>query len=129
MVVSFYFRNIRITTKPNLLNQWFYPQTICYMKLQVQSIHFDADQKLLEYVQKRLDKLDTFYDRITDGEVFLKLDKADARENKVVEVKLLVPNTNLFAKAHSASFEAATDEVAESLKIQLKKHKEKMMGL
>lgn len=99
------------------------------MKLQVQSIHFDADQKLLEYVQKRLDKLDTFYDRITDGEVFLKLDKADARENKVVEVKLLVPNTNLFAKAHSASFEAATDEVAESLKIQLKKHKEKMMGL
>ncbi len=99
------------------------------MKLQVQSIHFDADQKLLEYVQKRLDKLDTFYDRITDGEVFLKLDKADARENKVVEVKLLVPNTNLFAKAHCASFEAATDEVAESLKIQLKKHKEKMMGV
>ena len=98
------------------------------MKLQVQSIHFDADQKLLDYVQKRLDKLDTFYDRITDGEVFLKLEKADARENKVVEVKLLVPNTNLFAKAHSASFEAATDEVAESLKMQLKKHKEKMMG-
>ena len=54
------------------------------MKLQVHSIHFDADRKLISYIQKNLDKLETFYDRRVDGEVFLRLNK-EGMENKTVE--------------------------------------------
>jgi putative sigma-54 modulation protein len=97
------------------------------MRLQMHSIHFDADQKLLEFIQKKADKLDTFYDKIVDGEVFLKLDKNETNENKVVEIKLNIPGQQLFAKEHSNSFEAATDLVVEALRRQLKKHKEKQM--
>ena len=62
------------------------------MKLQMHSIHFTADQKLLDHIQKKAEKLDTFYDRITGGEVFLRLNKdTTSHENKVVEIKLSVP--------------------------------------
>jgi putative sigma-54 modulation protein len=97
------------------------------MKLQLQSIHFDADQKLLDYIQKKAEKLDTFYDRITGGEVFLRLNKDNSHENKIVEVKLSVPGHTLFAKEQGASFEAATDLAVEALKTQIKKYKEKML--
>lgn len=97
------------------------------MKLQMHSIHFDADQKLLNFIQKKADKLDTYYDQIIDGEVFLRLDKNDRSENKIVEVKLNVPGKQLFAKNQSDSFEAATDEAVEGLRRQIKKHKEKLI--
>lgn len=99
------------------------------MKLQIHSIRFDADQKLLDFIQKKVDKLETFYDRIVDAEAFLRLDKDQNRENKVVEIKLNIPGNTLFSKEQSASFEAATDEAVESLRRQLKKHKEKMSAI
>ena len=96
------------------------------MKLQIHSIHFDADIKLIQFIEKRSSKLDTFYDRIIDGEVFLRLEKGEnTRENKVVEIKMNIPGTTLFAKEHHHSFEAATDEAVESLIRQLKNYKEK----
>jgi putative sigma-54 modulation protein len=99
------------------------------MKLQMQSIHFDADKKLLEFIEKKTSKLDTFYDRITNGEVFLKLDKdTTAHENKVVEIKIYLPGGSLFVKEQSNTFEAATDVAVEALKSQLKKYKEKTLG-
>jgi len=96
------------------------------MKLQTHSIHFDADVKLIDFIQKKADKLDTFYDRIIDGEVFLKLDKDDSMENKIVEIKINIPGQQLFAKMKAKSFEAGTDEAVEALRRQLKKHKEKL---
>ena len=95
------------------------------MKLQMQSIHFDADNKLIDFIQKKTDKLETFYDKIIDGGVYLKLDKNEAKDNKVVEIKLNVPGNTLFAKENSSSFEAATDNAVEALRRQLKKFKEK----
>lgn len=95
------------------------------MKMHIQSIHFDADIKLLEFIQKKSEKLDTFYDRITDGEVFLRVVKKEAKNNKMVEMKLNVPGTTLFSKEVDDSFEAAADAAIESLKVQLKKFKEK----
>lgn len=89
------------------------------------SIHFDADDKLLDFIQKKLDKLETFYDRIIDGEVFLRLEKDDARENKVVEIKLNGPKNQFFSKEKAKSFEVGVDEAVEALRRQLKKHKEK----
>ena len=97
------------------------------MKLQMHSIHFDADQKLIDFIQKKADKLDTFYDRIIDGEVFMRLDKNDNNENKIVEIKLNVPGKQFFAKEQSDSFEAAADEAVEALQRQIKKYKEKVV--
>jgi len=98
------------------------------MKLQMHSVHFTADQKLLDYIQKKTEKLETFYDRITGGEVFLRLNKdSTLHENKVVEIKLAVPGHTLFAKETSISFEAAADEAVEALKSQIKKFKEKTL--
>ena len=74
------------------------------MKLQMHSIHFNADGKLIDFIQKKADKLDTFYDRIIDGEVFLRLDKDDSMENKIVEIKLNIPGQQLFAKEKCESW-------------------------
>jgi len=95
------------------------------MKLQVHSIHFDADRKLIDFIQRKVDKLETFYDRLVDGEVFLRLNN-EGIENKTVEIKLNVPGTQLFAIEKARSFEAATDQAAEGLKIQLQKFKTKI---
>ncbi len=97
------------------------------MKLQMHSIHFDADNKLLDFIQKHVDKLETFYDRFIDGEVFLRLDKDGHNANKTVEIKLNIPGAQIFAKERKDSFEAATDATCEALRRQVKKHKEKQM--
>ncbi len=94
------------------------------MKLQVHSIHFDADQKLIDFIQKRIDKLETFYDRMVDGEVFLRLNN-EGIDNKTVEIKLNGPGQKFFAKEQARSFEAATDLATEALKAQLQKYKTK----
>ena len=96
------------------------------MKLKMHSIHFDADTQLLDLIQKKSDKLEVFFDRIIDGEVFLRLEKDVSKDNKVVEIKLNLPGSVLFAKEQSASFEAATDSAVEALSQQLKKHKGKV---
>ncbi|UOG74398.1 ribosome-associated translation inhibitor RaiA [Hymenobacter tibetensis] len=96
------------------------------MKVQMHSVHFDADQKLLDFIQKRLDKLETFYDRVTEGEVILKLNNKDGIDNKTVEIKLFVPGATLFSQEDAASFEAATDAATDGLKRQITKHKEKV---
>lgn len=95
------------------------------MKLQVHSIHFNADQKLIDFIQKKVDKLETFYDRMVDGEVFLRLNN-EGIENKTVEIKVKVPGNQLFAKEQAESFEAATDLATEALRKQLKKFKTKV---
>ena len=97
------------------------------MKLQVHSIHFDADQKLINFIQKKVDKLETFYDRLVDGEVFLRLNN-EGIDNKPVEIKLNVPGTQLFAIEKARSFEAAADQAAEALRVQLTKFKTKQQA-
>jgi len=97
------------------------------MKLNISSLKFDADIKLLDFIQKKADKLDTFYDKIIDGEVNLKLENVDNKDNKVVEIKINVPGDQLFASEKSSSFEAAADEAVEALRRQLKKFKEKSL--
>ena len=99
------------------------------MKLQVHSIHFDADKKLLEFIQAKLNKLDTFYDRITGGEVFLRLDKGENSKmrSKLLEIKINLPGGSLFVKEVGKTFEEAVDLAIEALKAQLKKFKDKLV--
>jgi putative sigma-54 modulation protein len=96
------------------------------VNLKISSVHFDADRKLIEFIQNRVDKLANYYDKIIDGEVILKVENSNSTENKVAEIKLLVPGNDIFAKKQSKSFEEATDNAVEALRRQLKRHKEKL---
>jgi putative sigma-54 modulation protein len=96
------------------------------MQVQVHSVHFDADAKLLEFIQSRLNKLEQFHDQIIGTEVFLRLDKSDVNENKVAEIRMAVPGKELFAKKQSRSFEESTDVAVEALRKQIRKYKSKL---
>src|SRR6201992_358669 len=95
------------------------------MKITVQSIHFNADQKLLDFIQRKADKLDTFYDHIISGEVYLKLENVEDEANKITEIKLMLPGNQIFAKEQCKTFEEATDLAVECLRKQIEKHKQK----
>jgi putative sigma-54 modulation protein len=95
------------------------------MQIQVHSIHFDADRKLLDFIDQRLKKLARFHDNIISGEVFLKVDNSDDRQNKIVEIKVLVPGKELFVKKQSQSFEESTGTSIEALRRQIRKYRTK----
>lgn len=95
------------------------------MDLQVHSVHFDADKKLLDFIDKKIGKLEQYFGQIISGEVFLRIGSPSEPENKIVEIKLLIPGNELFAKKECKTFEEATDLVCEALRKQVKKHKEK----
>ena len=95
------------------------------MTVNVQSINFNADQKLVDFIQKRMDKLDLFYDKIIQAEVYLKVENTREKENKIVEIKLNVPGDSFVVKKQCKSFEEGTDVVGSAIERQLKKHKQK----
>ena len=96
-----------------------------YMNISIKSIHFSADRKLEELIQNKINKLTQFHDSIIGANVYLRLEKSQDLENKVTEIKLDIPGTELFAKKQSNSFEKSTDSTVEALRRQLKKFKEK----
>lgn len=96
------------------------------MRITIQSIHFTAADKLKAHLQRRCDKLDQFFDRIIDGDVFLKVRDEVKGENKFVEIKVRVPGETLIAKEQGSSFEQAADLCTDKLKTQLLKFKEKL---
>lgn len=98
------------------------------MKVQMHSIHFDADQKLLDFVQKKADKLDTFHTHIIDGEVTLRVNKEGTQDNKLVEMKVRVPGQQLFVSEQAKTFEEATDLAVDAMRRQLKRHREKQIA-
>jgi len=96
------------------------------MEIIVQSLHFNADQKLLSFLERKYSKLDQFHNRIISAEVILRLNKAVDSANKIVELKINIPGHTLFVKHQCASFEEAADLSFISLSKQLKKHNEKL---
>lgn len=99
------------------------------MTINIQSVHFDADKKLLGFVNEKVSKLNTFYDGIINSEIILRLDKSSTSENKIAEIKMHGKGQEFFAKKQCATFEEATDLACEALKTQVKKYKEKINGL
>lgn len=95
------------------------------MDIQVHSVHFTADKKLVSFVNDKVGKLELFFDNIIASEVYLRLDKSQDGENKIAEVKVLIPGKELFAKKQCKSFEEAADLAVEALRKQVHKHKEK----
>jgi ribosome hibernation promoting factor len=96
------------------------------MNVKIHSIRFDADQKLVEFIETKVEKLNQYFDNIIGVEVFLRLDKSQTAENKLVEIKLEIPGTDIFAKKQAKSFEESTDEALTAIKKQIVRYKEKL---
>lgn len=96
------------------------------MDIRVQSVKFDADVKLLEFVDKKVGKLEKFYDDIINAEVTFTLLPDNA--NKCVKIRLLMPGKDLFIEKNASTFEDAIVDCVDVLKEQLVKIKEKKMG-
>ncbi len=95
------------------------------MDFKVNSVHFSADEKLVSYIHEKVKKLEKIYDNIISSEIYLRIDKNDSKENKIAEVKILLPGNELFAKKQCKSFEEAADSAVSALKKQVEKHKNK----
>ena len=95
------------------------------MKVHTQSLHFSADAKLIQFIEKKLSKLDQFFERIVTADVVLKLENSGQVRDKIAEVRISLPGNVLYAKESAKTFETAIDSVTASLKRQLIKFKEK----
>jgi putative sigma-54 modulation protein len=99
------------------------------MNIQIHSLRFDADKKLIDFVHQKVEKLKLFSEDIVNAEITLRLDKDQEKENKISEIRLDLPGGPLFAKKQSKSFEEATDDTIDALKKQITRHKEKLRGV
>ncbi len=95
------------------------------MKLRIQSVNFDATEKLEQYVNKKVSKLEKFFDEIMNVDVYLKVVKPEAATNKEAEIKVSIPNVDFFASKTCDTFEEAVDLSLEAIDKQIRKHKEK----
>lgn len=96
------------------------------MNVNIQTVRFDADSRLMEYVSRKLQKLTTFHDRIIQVDVFLKLDNVvHTIKDKIAEIRVHVPRHDFFVKSTSKSFEESFDTALDSIVTQIKRKKEK----
>ena len=101
-------------------------KTMMTMNVNIQTVHFDADVRLIEYINRKLQKLNLFSDRIIQVNVFLKLDNVvHAIKDKIAEIRVHVPRHNFFVKSTSKSFEESFDDAFDSIVTQIKKNKER----
>lgn len=99
------------------------------MNVNIQTVHFDADSKLLLHVEKKLSKLTQYHDRITNVDVYLKLDNIVHNiKDKIAEIKVMIPRHEFFVKHSSKSFEESFDEAVNAVINQIKKKKEKLVA-
>jgi putative sigma-54 modulation protein len=99
------------------------------MNIRINAVKFDADTKLVAFIEKKVSKLARYFDDIINAEVYLKLENIPELENKISEIKLFIPGGELFAMKQTKSFEESTDLAVGALKQQILKHKEKLRGL
>ncbi len=95
------------------------------MEIRIQSIHFDATEQLQAFIQKKVSKLEKYYEDIKKVEVSLKVVKPETAENKEAGITVLVPNNDFYASKICDTFEEAVDLCVEALEKQLVKYKEK----
>lgn len=96
------------------------------MKIITQSVHFDADQKLLRYIEQKISTLNQYFQRIIQADVVLKLENSGKIKGKTVEVRLQVPGDVIYISDNKLKFEAALDSVIEKLKRKIIKYKEQL---
>lgn len=96
------------------------------MKVIVQSVNFNADRELINFVEKKVAGLEKYYDKIVDSEVFLKVQQTSEKENKLVDIKINIPGNDIVIKKQCKTFEEGTMVAVDSLKRKLTKEKEKV---
>ena len=96
------------------------------MKIHTEAVQFKADQKLHEFIEKKMEKLTANFDRIINVEVKLRLENSGQVKDKVAEIQLHVPGQTLFAKDTTKAFEQSIDSAVDNLRRQLTKYKEKV---
>jgi putative sigma-54 modulation protein len=97
------------------------------MNINIHTVHFDADSKLLEHIETKGAKITQFYDKIIKVDVYLKLDNVvHAIKDKIAEIKVHIPGHDLFVKHSSKSFEESFDSAMDALINQIKRKKEKL---
>ena len=97
------------------------------MNVNIQTVHFDADSKLVSYVEKKVSKIFQYHDRITKVDVFLKLDNVVHNiKDKIAEIKVHIPKCDIFVKHSSKSFEESFDVALDSMIMQIKRKKERL---
>lgn len=94
------------------------------MKLSIQTPDFKAQKKLTDFAKNNVIKLAALSDRIIEADILLKLDKADKRDNKICELRLVIPGNDLFAAKRSESFEDAVLKCVEAIKHQISRWKD-----
>ncbi len=99
------------------------------MDVIIRSLSFKADEKLENFIREKIAKLTSIFDGVIGSEVTLKLMQSSNNENKIAEIKIIIPGNDLFAKKQAKTFEEAVDNTVEALRRQLKKHKEKIRGI
>ncbi|NEW77970.1 MAG: ribosome-associated translation inhibitor RaiA [Gelidibacter sp.] len=96
------------------------------MKVFVQSVNFNADKDLIDFIEKKVTGLEKYYDKIVDSEVFLKVHQTSEKENKTVDIKINIPGNDIVVKKQCKTFEEGTMVAVDSLKRKLTKEKEKV---
>jgi putative sigma-54 modulation protein len=99
------------------------------MKVKFHSVNFTADIKLLDFIQRKLDKIHVFYDKVVSINVYLKVESSSDKINKLSEIKLNIPGKDLIVKKTSNSFEGSIVQCVEVLTRSLLRHKNKMNEL
>ena len=95
------------------------------MVVYTEAVQFKVDSKLVDFIEKKLSKIDQFFDRIINAKVVLKLENTGQVREKIAEVRINVPGETVFVKVTHKSFEAAVEQAVDSLKRQIIKYKEK----
>ena len=95
------------------------------MKIEIQSIHFTPDGKLVDFVNKKVEKLTLLDDGVINTDVFLKIEKPESPENKITEIHVHSSNGEYFAKKQCDTFEESIDVSVKALRKQLLKSKGK----
>lgn len=98
------------------------------MRVNINAVHFKADKKLVAFINEKMEKLTQVYEGVIDSEVSLKVENNETRENKIAEIRVVIPGSNLYVKKKSSTFEESTDDAVEALRRQLKRYKEKVRG-
>ena len=96
------------------------------MKVNVHAVNFTVDGKLVDFIQERMNKLEKYYDKVVDADIYLKVEKTSDKENKIVEIKVNVPGDDFMVKKQCKTFEEAVENASESLERLLVKRKEKL---
>ncbi len=96
------------------------------MKVSIQSVNFNINQDLVQFIEKKVNNLEKFHDHIVGAEVYLKVQSTSEKENKIADIKIKLPGADAVAKKNSKSFEEAVSTCVDSLRRQLVKRKEKL---